>query len=75
MQEDLWKKKQQEEQEEQARLKMLQGALASQEEGLVHFKAQWGSHTAGLEESPSVGCTDTVTAGQLHTIETDVTVR
>ena len=40
MQEDLWKKKQQEEQEEQARLKMLQGALASQEEGLVHFKAQ-----------------------------------
>ena len=41
MQEDLWKKKQQEEQEEQARLKMLQGALASQEEGLVHFKAQW----------------------------------
>ena len=41
MQEDLWKKKQQEEQEEQARLKMLQGALASQEEELVHFKAQW----------------------------------
>lgn len=40
MQEDLGKKKQQEEQEEQARLKVLQSALASQEEGLVHFKAQ-----------------------------------
>lgn len=41
IQEELWKKKQQEEQEEQAREKVLQGALASQEEGLVHFKAQW----------------------------------
>ena len=39
------------------------------------FQGTMGSHTAGLEESPSVGCTDTVTAGQLHTIETDVTVR
>lgn len=41
IQEELWKKKQQEEQEEQAREKVLQGALTSQEEGLVHFKAQW----------------------------------
>ena len=41
IQEELCKKKQQEEQEEQAREKVLQGALASQEEGLVHFKAQW----------------------------------
>ena len=39
------------------------------------FQGTMGGHTAGLEESPSVGCTDTVTAGQLHTIETDVTVR
>ena len=51
MQEDLWKKKQQEEQEEQARLKMLQGALASQEEGLVHFKAQWEAIQPDLKQA------------------------
>ena len=51
MQEDLWKKKQQEEQEEQARLKMLQGALASQEEGLVHFKAQWEAIQPDLKKA------------------------
>lgn len=50
MQEDLWKK-QQEEQEEQARLKMLQGALASQEEGLVHFKAQWEAIQPDLKKA------------------------
>ena len=50
-QEDLWKKKQQEEQEEQARLKMLQGALASQEEGLVHFKAQWEAIQPDLKKA------------------------
>ena len=48
MQEDLWKKKQQ---EEQARLKMLQGALASQEEGLVHFKAQWEAIQPDLKKA------------------------
>lgn len=51
MREDLWKKKQQEEQEEQARLKMLQGALASQEEGLVHFKAQWEAIQPDLKKA------------------------
>lgn len=51
VQEDLWKKKQQEEQEEQARLKMLQGALASQEEGLVHFKAQWEAIQPDLKKA------------------------
>ena len=50
MQEDLCKKKQQEE-EEQARLKMLQGALASQEEGLVHFKAQWEAIQPDLKKA------------------------
>ena len=44
MQEDLWK-------EEQARLKMLQGALASQEEGLVHFKAQWEAIQPDLKKA------------------------
>ena len=51
MQEDLWKKKQQEEQEEQARLKVLQGALVSQEEGLVHFKAQWEAIQPDLKKA------------------------
>ena len=51
MQEDLWKKKQQEEQEEQARLKMLQGALPSEEEGLVHFKAQWEAIQPDLKKA------------------------
>ena len=41
----------QEEQEEQARLKMLQGALASQEEGLVHFKAQWEAIQPDLKKA------------------------
>ena len=51
MQEDLWKKKQQEEQEEQVREKVLQGALASQEEGLVHFKAQWEAIQPDLKKA------------------------
>lgn len=51
MQEDLWKKKQQEEQEELARLKVSQGALASQEEGLVHFKAQWEAIQPDLKKA------------------------
>lgn len=41
MQEELWKKKQQEEVDEQAKMKVLLEALASQEEGLVRFKTQW----------------------------------
>ena len=49
--EELWKKKQQEEQEEQAREKVLQGALASQEEGLVHFKAQWEAIQPDLKKA------------------------
>ena len=40
-QEELWTKKQKEEQGEQARLKTALDILASQEEGLVRFKAQW----------------------------------
>lgn len=41
MQEELWKKKQQEELDEQTKMKALLEVLASQEEGLVRFKAQW----------------------------------
>ena len=51
LQEDLCRKKQQEEQEEQAREKVLQGALASQEEGLVHFKAQWEAIQPDLKKA------------------------
>ena len=51
IQEERWKKKQQEEQEEQAREKVLQGALASQEEGLVHFKAQWEAIQPDLKKA------------------------
>ena len=51
IQEELWKKKQQEEREEQAREKVLQGALASQEEGLVHFKAQWEAIQPDLKKA------------------------
>ena len=51
IQEELWKKKQQEEQEEQAREKVLQGELASQEEGLVHFKAQWEAIQPDLKKA------------------------
>lgn len=51
IQEELWKKKQQKEQEEQAREKVLQGALASQEEGLVHFKAQWEAIQPDLKKA------------------------
>ena len=51
IQEELCKKKQQEEQEEQVREKVLQGALASQEEGLVHFKAQWEAIQPDLKKA------------------------
>lgn len=51
IQEELWKKKLQEEQEEQAREKVLQGVLASQEEGLVHFKAQWEAIQPDLKKA------------------------
>lgn len=51
IQEELWKKKQQEEHEEQVREKVLQGALASQEEGLVHFKAQWEAIQPDLKKA------------------------
>ena len=51
IQEELCKKKQQEEQEDQAREKVLQGALASQEEGLVHFKAQWEAIQPDLKKA------------------------
>ncbi|MEY8684776.1 AAA family ATPase [Bacteroides sp. AN502(2024)] len=51
IQEELWKKKLQEEQEEQTREKVLQGVLASQEEGLVHFKAQWEAIQPDLKKA------------------------
>ena len=51
IQDELGKKKHQEEQEEQAREKVLQGALASQEEGLVHFKAQWEAIQPDLKKA------------------------
>lgn len=41
MQESLWQQKQREEQEEQSKRKTLQEGLATQEQGLVHFKTQW----------------------------------
>lgn len=41
MQETLWLQKQREELEEQSKRKILQEGLATQEQGLVHFKAQW----------------------------------
>ena len=58
IQEELWKKKQQEEQEEQAREKVLQGALASQEEGLVHFKAQWEAIQPDLKKARQLDVAD-----------------
>ncbi len=37
------------------------------------FQGTMGSHTAGLEESPSIGCTDTVSTKQLYTVAADFT--
>ena len=51
MQEELWKKKQQEEQGEEAKLRLLQETLASQEEGLVRFKAQWEAIQPDLKKA------------------------
>lgn len=51
IQEELWKKKRREEQEEQAREKVLQSALASQEEGLARFKAQWEAIQPDLKKA------------------------
>lgn len=51
MQEELWNKKQQEEQDEQRKLKLLQEALTSQEEGLVRFKAQWEAIQPDLKKA------------------------
>ena len=51
MQEELWKKKQQEEQGEEAKLRLLQETLASQEEGLVRFNAQWEAIQPDLKKA------------------------
>ena len=51
MQEALWMKKQQEEQEELNKQKNLQDALVVQEEGLVHFKAQWEAIQPDLKKA------------------------
>lgn len=44
-------KKQQEEQGEEAKLRLLQETLASQEEGLVRFKAQWEAIQPDLKKA------------------------
>lgn len=51
VQEELWKKKQQEELDEQARMKVVQETLASQEEGLQRFKAQWEAIQPDLKKA------------------------
>lgn len=51
MQEALWVKKQQEEQEELNKQKNLQDALVVQEEGLIHFKAQWEAIQPDLKKA------------------------
>lgn len=51
MQEELWKKKQQEELDEQTKMKALLEALTSQEEGLVRFKAQWEAIQPDLKKA------------------------
>ena len=51
MQEALWMKKQQEEREELNKQKNLQDALVVQEEGLVHFKAQWEAIQPDLKKA------------------------
>ena len=50
-QETLWMKKQQEEQEELNKQKNLQDALVVQEEGLIHFKAQWEAIQPDLKKA------------------------
>ena len=51
MQEALWMKKQQEEREELNKQKNLQDALVVQEEGLIHFKAQWEAIQPDLKKA------------------------
>ena len=51
MQGALWVKKQQEEQEELNKQKNLQDALVVQEEGLIHFKAQWEAIQPDLKKA------------------------
>lgn len=51
MQETLWKKKQMNEQEQQAKLKNLQNALVVQEEGLVRFRKQWEAIQPDLKKA------------------------
>lgn len=51
MQETLWMKKQQEEQGELVNQKNLQNALVVQEEGLLHFRAQWEAIQPDLKKA------------------------
>lgn len=51
MQETLWMKKQQEEQGELVNQKNLQTALVVQEEGLLHFRAQWEAIQPDLKKA------------------------
>ena len=75
MQEDLWKKEATGRTGGTGKIKMLTRRIGFTRRRIGAFQGTMGSHTAGLEESPSIGCTDTVATGQLHTIATDVTVR
>ena len=68
-QEELRTKKQKEEQGEQARLKTALDTLASQEEGLVRFKAQWEAIQPDLKRT---GCADTVPTRGLYTVSTTI---
>lgn len=51
IQETLWMKKQQEEQGELVNQKKLQTALVVQEEGLLHFRAQWEAIQPDLKKA------------------------
>lgn len=51
MQETLWQQKQREELEEQSKRKKQQEVLASQEEGLEHFKTQWEAIQPDLKKA------------------------
>ena len=51
MKETLWMKKQQEEQGELVNQKNLQNALVVQEEGLLHFRAQWEAIQPDLKKA------------------------
>lgn len=71
MQETLWMKKQQEEQGELVNQKNLQNALVVQEEGLLHFRAQWEAIQPDLKKGTSVGRANTIATGRIYAVSAD----